>query len=917
MMNRADHKIRWARLIGLASLLIALLVSGMSLVGRVLNIEVLTNLNPHGIPMRIVTAICFLLVAAALTALQTNGLHKWKARFARLVGVVVSVIGLVTLATYLVEFNTGTEWLGGHHPLVNWFLDQDTTRMAVITAMLFAIFGWIVFLLGSASRRAWAIGHVLLLPVAVMTYLILVGYTFGIRAFYEWMSLGVALNSGIAFCSLCVAAMCIRPHTWLTSVFTSVEAGGVMARRLLPALLLLPLLIGWLRLQGERSGLFASEVGVAIVAVTYTVCFLVLVWLSARSVNRTDQGRRRAEEAQSWLAMIVESSDDAILSKDLAGTVLTWNAGAQRLFGYRADEVVGRSIALLLPPDRVDEEERMLERLKAGERIEHVETVRVAKDGRQIDVLVTSSPVKDQAGRIVGASKIIRDITDRKRAERALAESEGRLTFALETTETGAWDLDLIDHTAHRSLMHDRIFGYETLLPQWTFEMFLEHVLPEDREEVSAKFSHAVETRTDWAFECRIRRADGEVRWIWAGGRHRRDASGEVRLMSGVVQDITDRKRAEEALHENERRLRTILDALPVAIFLSDPAGKIIFTNTAVERIWGLNPHVTREGYGQYKGRWLDSGLAVEPEQWALARTLDTGQPFVNDPVELELPDGSRKIIHNFALPIRDQGGQSLGVVVVTEDVTQRVHAQEQVRQAKEAAEHAADELARSNKDLEQFAYVSSHDLQEPLRMVTGFMQLLNRNYGGKLDATADKYIGYAVDGAKRMQQLIEDLLAYSRVGSKARDLVPTDAGGLVQAALSNLSVAIEEAKAQITVGAMPSVLADGPQIVQVFQNLIGNAIKFRGDQPPIIDVSACRDGDMWLFAVKDNGIGFSPEFHDKVFMIFQRLHTKDKYPGTGIGLAVCKKIIERHHGQIWAESTLGHGSTFYFTLPA
>jgi light-regulated signal transduction histidine kinase (bacteriophytochrome) len=201
--------------------------------------------------------------------------------------------------------------------------------------------------------------------------------------------------------------------------------------------------------------------------------------------------------------------------------------------------------------------------------------------------------------------------------------------------------------------------------------------------------------------------------------------------------------------------------------------------------------------------------------------------------------------------------------------------------------------------------------------MVTGFMQLLHKNYSGKLDPTADKYIGFAVDGAKRMQRLIEDLLAYSRVGTKAREPEPIPAGDLVRLALSNLSVAIEESKAQIKVKPLPTVSADGPQLVQVFQNLIGNAIKFRKGEGPTIEVNACRDGDAWLFSVKDNGIGFSPEFDEKVFMIFQRLHTKDKYPGTGIGLAICKKIVERHHGRIWAESTPGQGSTFYFTLPA
>ena len=234
-----------------------------------------------------------------------------------------------------------------------------------------------------------------------------------------------------------------------------------------------------------------------------------------------------------------------------------------------------------------------------------------------------------------------------------------------------------------------------------------------------------------------------------------------------------------------------------------------------------------------------------------------------------------------------------------------------------EDLKRTTDELRRSNRDLEQFAYVSSHDLQEPLRMVTGFVQLLAKNYRGKLDASADQYIHYAVDGAKRMQQLIDDLLAYSRVGTKSRPMEMVDSGQSLQQAISNLSVAIEECSASVTSGTLPTVRADGTQLTQVFQNLIANAIKFIDGRKPLVYIDAVCEEGLWHFRVKDNGIGMSPEFHQKVFMIFQRLHTKDKYPGTGIGLAICKKIIDRHGGTMWVESALGEGSTFHFTIPA
>jgi light-regulated signal transduction histidine kinase (bacteriophytochrome) len=233
-----------------------------------------------------------------------------------------------------------------------------------------------------------------------------------------------------------------------------------------------------------------------------------------------------------------------------------------------------------------------------------------------------------------------------------------------------------------------------------------------------------------------------------------------------------------------------------------------------------------------------------------------------------------------------------------------------------EAVRTHAERLARSNEELERFAYVASHDLQEPLRMVASFTQLLSKKYSGQLDETADRYINFAVDGAKRMQQLITDLLTYSRVNNKELAPRPMECDAVVQVALQNLKVAIEEAGAVVKCDSLPALVADPAQLGQLFQNLIGNALKFHGQAPPRVHIAAADRGVEWLFSVKDNGIGIAPEQADRVFQIFQRLHTRTEYPGTGIGLAVCRKVVERHGGRIWVESQPGAGSTFFFTLP-
>jgi len=248
-------------------------------------------------------------------------------------------------------------------------------------------------------------------------------------------------------------------------------------------------------------------------------------------------------------------------------------------------------------------------------------------------------------------------------------------------------------------------------------------------------------------------------------------------------------------------------------------------------------------------------------------------------------------------------------LMVIIRNITHRKNAEKELREK-------ARELERSNGELEQFAYVASHDLQEPLRSVQSYLQLLKRRYGEKLDQDADEFIDFAVDGAKRMRQLIEDLLTYSRVSSRGRPPEPTNLDEVVDHVMRGLSAAVEECGATITRDPLPCINGDRAQLKQLYQNLISNALKFRKDNAPHVKLSAEKEGAFWRLGVSDDGIGMNPKYAEKVFEIFKRLHSKDEYEGTGIGLAICKKIVERHGGRIWVESRLGEGSTFCFTLP-
>ena len=347
---------------------------------------------------------------------------------------------------------------------------------------------------------------------------------------------------------------------------------------------------------------------------------------------------------------------------------------------------------------------------------------------------------------------------------------------------------------------------------------------------------------------------------------------------------------------------RSLIEASVDPLVTIDPNGKITDVNDSTEVVTGFKREdIIGTDFSDY---FTDPLKAREGYQ----KVFEKG--IVRD-YELEIKNKNGQItpvLYNASV-YRDDSNNVIGVFASARDITE-------LKESEKVLKLRLDELARSNSELEQFAYVSSHDLQEPLRMIASYLQLLDRKYKGKLDAKADKYINFSVDGATRMQNLIDDLLAFSRVTTQAKELEPTDLEAVYKETLYNLELSIKENDAVISHDHLPIVLADKTQISQVFQNLIGNAIKFKSTNRPKINISVKEEDNQWLFAVQDNGIGIDPEHSDRIFEVFKRLHKKRDYPGTGIGLAICKKIIERHGGQIWVKSELGKGSIFYFTIP-
>ncbi|MEM7130682.1 MAG: ATP-binding protein [Chloroflexota bacterium] len=379
--------------------------------------------------------------------------------------------------------------------------------------------------------------------------------------------------------------------------------------------------------------------------------------------------------------------------------------------------------------------------------------------------------------------------------------------------------------------------------------------------------------------------------------------ANQIRLF---VLDITKQKQATEALEKERHLLRTLIDNLPDYIFVKDMESRFIINNQAHLNALGVDAQeevIGRSDFDYFPQALVKQYYADEQI------IIQSGESLV-DREEMTIPsDGTNQWLSTTKVPLRGRDGSIVGLVGMCRDITQR-------REAELKLQKTANELARSNAELEQFAYVASHDLQEPLRAITGYIQLLQRRYADQLDERAVNFIERSVAAANRMKGLIEGLLAYSRVGRRDTPFIMTDCSKLVAQTLNDLAPIIEESHATVAYDSLPTVKGDAILLGQLIQNLVSNAIKFRGTQHPEVHIAALSKGSEWLFSVRDNGIGIESEYVDRIFLIFQRLHTRTEYPGTGIGLAMCKKIVEYHGGRIWVKSEVGRGTTFFFTLP-
>ncbi|HWB32350.1 MAG TPA: PAS domain S-box protein [Acidobacteriaceae bacterium] len=814
MIEDAQDRSALRRLVIAAAL--AIIVSGAAMDAAWLTHAIwLKHLFPKIFHMKFGTALCFVLSGVGLL-----GVARGDRRVARTAAGLVLFFAGTSLIEYLTGINLGLDQL-----FVRDF-DQPNIpypgRMAPNTASAFALAGIaIVWSIHHGRMKAWRNSALELLGFLVFSLGAegLLGHLQEVGMAYTWGSYTqMAWTTSVGFIALGLGLIGLagqaqerqeprkkRMPLWVPAMlcFLVLMVDIGTPRGVAAGIVYVPLIFCSLwYARPQTAFVFAvvatlltvlvffakapSEVAMWMVVVNRIVTILAL-WLTAvlvflrrsteqalkESEARDAAARKDAQEKTALLASIVESSDDAILSEDRSGIVTSWNRGAELVFGYSAAEMIGKNISCVIPEDRLQEEEEIRAAISCGERVVHLETLRLRKDGSLMDVSVTISPILGGDGELIGASKIARDISDRKQAD---------------------------------------------------------------------------------------------------------------------------------------ERFRAVVESAPNSMVMVDRGGSIVLANLKTEELFG---YMRQEILGQPIGcliperfRGAHSGFMASFFMEPQSRPMGAGRELFalrKDGIEVPIEIGLS------AVKTR-KGIFTLASIV---DISKRKRAENELARR-------TDELMRSNRDLEQFAYVAYHDLQEPLRAVSGSVQLLQRRYRGQLDERADQFIGHAVDGALRMQVLIEDLLSYSRVSRAASLLQPVDCDAALDLALKSLSTAIDEADAEVTRDPLPTVMGIPTHLALLFQNLVGNAIKFRGEeQPGRIHVGAERHGREWLISVSDNGIGIDPQYFDRIFTIFQRLHTRREYPGTGIGLALCKRIVERHGGRIQVESEPGKGAKFSFNLRA
>ncbi len=1009
---------RWA---SVATIALGCLV----LIGWLLDVPIFKSLLPGMNAMKANTALGFVLCGLALWLLQHRPTPNAMATYAALACAgLVTAIGLATLSQYAFGWDLHIDQL--------LFVDTTPTyirafpgRMVPATAVIFALFG--VALLTVRHLKLYKLAEWATLGASLIALAAFIGLLYDVgdpsNLYLVTIYRGIALHTVVGAIIISIGLLCLKPDQGLISMFVRDTPGGDMARRLLPMVIGLPLLVGLLRQTGERMGLYPAEFGMALNTIIPIGALVILIWQSARALDRSEFTRRQSEQAlrenEDKFRYVFDYSPVAKSITRPSGEIEVNQAFCDML-GYSQEELQGEVWSKITHPDDVQTSQQLVASVMSGEtRSIQLSKRYIHKNGAAVWTEVNSTLRRDGEGCPLYFLTSVIDVTERKQAESAILKMQTLLNETQEITKIGGWEYDV---AAKRVFWTDEVYRIHGVSKEYDPGDPLQDIKfceSEDQRKIDEAFARAIADGTHYDLELRLIKASGEKIWVRTRGRAEKSDGKTVRIF-GNIMDITERKQAEEQLRKSEERFRTMFDNMlegaqflgfdwrylyinksaeehnrrpnqellgniymdmwpgiesthvfamikrcmtervscrmenefiypngfkgwfeliiqpasegvvifssditerkhaeerfqlaiesaPNAVIMVDQHGQMMLVNSQTENYFGyarselfgqdmdkLVPERFRMGHANHRFEFF-----AQPQ----ARSMGVGRDLYG-----LRKDGTEFPVEIGLAPIATQQGMLVIATIV--DITER-------KRAEQARDVYTRKLEQSNRDLQEFAYVASHDLQEPLRKVQAFSNRLASKYADAFDETGRDYLNRMRDASQRMQVLINDLLTLSRVSTHAQPFSDVDLNLLAQEVLSNLENQVERSNGRVEIGELPKIEADPTQIRQLLQNLIGNALKFHlQERPPLIKVSAKVEGVTCQISVEDNGIGFDPQYLDRIFKPFQRLHSREEYEGSGMGLAICRRIVEHHGGAITATSVPGKGATFILTLP-
>lgn len=634
------------------------------------------------------------------------------------------------------------------------------------------------------------------------------------------------------------------------------------------------------------------------IVVTSASIIVLFIGLSKQKSKRR-LNLKELKQQQEILASIVNLSEDAIFSKTTDGTIITWNKGAEKIYGYTANEIIGKKNAVLIPGDLRYEDEQIFKRIMLGEQVQNYETRRVTRNGNSISVSVTISPVKDSKGNIVGAAKISRDITERVQLQEKIRLQNEELTGILERITDG---FIILDNDFRYVFVNKEICKMvnrrpEDLIGKIVWEEFPEAIgSPTYYTIINARDTQQFGSSVDYYPPLGL----WQENRVYPGGDK----------LSIFIRDISEQKRAEEKIAKSEKIYKTIASSIP---------GSLICIMDTDYRYLLIEGDML-EGFGYTRDKLVgNKASAVIPSERFNEVLPNLRRVFNGESFSFDSKRNNRYVLNRY-VPLKDESEQIYAAMIVLIDVTHLKLAEEKIMELNTSLETKVAErtaqLEAVNKELEAFTYSVSHDLRAPLRAINGYAKIVEEDYHTIINDEGKRLLKVIKDNATKMGALIDELLRFSKLGRKALNRSWVNMNELVTEVIREMNYG-NPATVQINIGKLHTVPVDKTLMHHVLLNLISNAVKYSDKaNHPMVEINSEKKDSSWIFSVKDNGVGFDMKYADKLFGVFQRLHSESEFPGTGVGLAIVQRIITKHGGNVWANAELNKGAQFYFSIP-